>query len=447
MRRVLAISLAILVVTIAARGVMAQDSEQAVSDRLLEILKDRQIISADEYGELKALAATMKESDVEQRLSEIDRSIADYLAKEGDGEGASTTHKVGTGFGFATGDGLFSLWLGGLFQFGYTGLDVDEARDTNNFTVFRNRFYFKGKAFDKALDYKVQIEANGSVTLRDAYVNWDICDWAEFRAGQFKVPYGRQTLTSSSKLQFIERTVVDQTFSFGRDVGVMLHDTMPVQEDGEAMVEYNFGLFNGEGRNFGANDNNWFMWALRFGVYPLGMVKYSEGRAMAGPDPKFGVAGSYVSEKGRPFASEIETTAWEIDGVVVWEGLFLTGEWFQNEVDPSGGDSVDTDGWYAQAGYLIPNSDVEVIGRYGMIDWDGDATSLDDTTDWAIGFAYYIKGHGHPFKIVVFFGQTETDEQSMSGSGGGGFPFPNGESFSPTVGDTNYLKILFQLDW
>ena len=38
MRRVLAISLAILVVTLATRGVMAQDAEQSVSDRLLEIL-------------------------------------------------------------------------------------------------------------------------------------------------------------------------------------------------------------------------------------------------------------------------------------------------------------------------------------------------------------------------------------------------------------------------
>ena len=446
MRRVLAISLAILVVTIAARGVVAQDSDQAVSDRLLEILKDRQIISTDEYGELKALAATMQENDVEQRLNEIDRSIADYLAKEGEGEGASVSHQVGTGFGFATGDGLFSLWLGGLFQFGYTGFDRDDLRDTNNFSVFRNRIQMNGKAFDKNLDYKVQLETASGVTLLDAFVNWDICDWAEVKAGQFKVPYGRQSLTSAGKLQFIERTIVDGAFSFGRDVGVMLHDTMPVQEDGDATVEYSFGLFNGEGANVNANDNNWFMWALRFGVYPMGVVTYSEGRAPADPDPKFGIAGSYVSEKGRPFGTEVETTAWEFDGVVTWEGLYVTGEYFQNEVDPSGGSSVDTDGWYVQAGYMVPNSDIEVLGRYGMIDWDGDATGLDDTTDWALGFAYYIGGHGHPYKIVVFFGQSETDEQSASG-GSGSPTYPNGETFSPTIGDTNYLKIIFQLDW
>ena len=56
MRRVLAIGLAIIIVTLGARGAVAQDSQTDVSERLLEILKDRQIISDDEYGELKTLA-------------------------------------------------------------------------------------------------------------------------------------------------------------------------------------------------------------------------------------------------------------------------------------------------------------------------------------------------------------------------------------------------------
>ena len=52
MRRVFAIGLAILVVMIATQGAVAQDGQTA-NDKLLKILKDRQIISDKEYAELK----------------------------------------------------------------------------------------------------------------------------------------------------------------------------------------------------------------------------------------------------------------------------------------------------------------------------------------------------------------------------------------------------------
>lgn len=101
MRRVIAISLAILVFAVGARGVMAQESEQQVSDRLLEILKDRAIISEDEYSELKDLAVQMEadRGEMDSRLDEIDRSITEYLAQSGDARGANVSHKKGKGFG------------------------------------------------------------------------------------------------------------------------------------------------------------------------------------------------------------------------------------------------------------------------------------------------------------------------------------------------------------
>ena len=79
MRRALIVSTAILVL-FATSAVMA--GEQQVSDRLLEILKDRQIISENEYVELTDIADQMQDdqTQVDQRLTALDSSITEYLA-------------------------------------------------------------------------------------------------------------------------------------------------------------------------------------------------------------------------------------------------------------------------------------------------------------------------------------------------------------------------------
>lgn len=185
MRRAIAISIAFLVVAFAASGAMAQDAKQEFSERLLDILKDR--ISDSEYAELKALSEKMKMEDdaVASKLGEIDRSIADYLARNGSME---TEHR----FGMESQDGDFSIGLSGLFQFSYLGIDEDNSQDTNNFDVEENRFSFQGHAFDPNLTFFFEFDAEEvtTVTALDAWVNYDYCDWFEIRAGQMKVPFG-----------------------------------------------------------------------------------------------------------------------------------------------------------------------------------------------------------------------------------------------------------------
>ena len=204
MRRVLAISFAILVVMLATRGVMAQDAEQSVSDRLLEILQERQIISSDEYGELKGLATEMQEerAELNTRLGDLDRSITEYLAKDGDALGSNVTYQVGNGFTFATQDGRFALTIGGMFKFMYQFVDRErnpmgcndfddyyydmdntlDRRDVNNFSL-DNRFHFQGHAFDPNLSYYFEFMASDSVGLFEGWVNYNWCDWTNIKVG------------------------------------------------------------------------------------------------------------------------------------------------------------------------------------------------------------------------------------------------------------------------
>jgi hypothetical protein len=197
MRRCFAIGLAVLVLALGARGVAAQDDGQSASDRLLEILKQRQIISEDEYSELKGLASKLEaeNSEISRRLGELDRSIADYLSKGDDEEynRAHVSYKKGQGFQFATADGLFELNLGGFFLFTYTGMDMGRMntgyryepakpvsssvdgylppradakdyrwdQDTNNFDVQENRIHLFGHAFMKDLTWFVEFDGAG----------------------------------------------------------------------------------------------------------------------------------------------------------------------------------------------------------------------------------------------------------------------------------------------
>ena len=450
MRRALIVSTAILVL-FATSAVMA--GEQQVSDRLLEILKDRQIISENEYVELSDIADQMQDdqTQVDQRLTALDSSITEYLAKEGDEAGVATKHKMGSGFGFATGN--FELWVGGLFQFEYFGITRKDAQNTNNFRVKEARFYFKGKAFVEGFTYKFQWSGNAGVTLLDAYGNYVVAEGVQIRFGQFKVPYSRQALVSSGQLEFMNRSIVTNVFAPGRDIGIMAHDVVKFGENENDMaLEWAFGLFNGDGTNVSGNDNNWLGWAARLGFYPMGFVKYGETDFAQGDDVKFGIAASYYSVRNRPAGNTVKDDRWQFDAVLTWAGLYVEGEYHSMSLNPDGSSAIDNKGWFVQAGYLIADTNIEVMARYSMIDWDR-ATGLKNSKEWVIGAAWYPEGFGHPFKIVLQIGEFKSDSDNDSSSS----PLTNLPEYEYEISDidefvtylelTRFIRLGFQLDW
>jgi hypothetical protein len=487
MRRVLAIGLAIVIVMIASRGVVAQEAD-SVSDRLLEILKDRQIISNDEFGELKGLAAEMQDdrADMDRRLGDLDRSIADYLAKDGDATAAGVTYTVGNGFAFTTSDNLFSLNLGGMFQFWYEGWNGDRnsekyvedshKRDTNNFYADA-RFHFFGHAFTPDLKYYFEYVAEstsgyfdeyyyggdgyndyydlsygrsgGGVYLYEGYVDYNLCNWTNIRAGQFRMPLGRQNLVHASDLTLATRAISDPMI----DVGIMVHNmyTDMFGVDGLA-AEYMIGLFDG----MLASNNSWVAPAMRLVVYPLGPISYVEGDWAASGDPKFGVGASYGYDRGRLSSGSIYQSFWGVDGVLTWNGLYLTSEWHRLKQDITGQSSYNPSSkirnWFVQAGFMAMPSELEIFLRYAKMgtprggesfsgSWQYGYASgtYDNTVEWSVGAAYYFEGH--PLKIIV---QIVSWEREYDGT-----YTDYRHSGSNKLDDDSWLGfiITFQLEW
>jgi len=436
MRRVFAISLAILVVMGTARGVMAQDSKQDGNDLLLKILKEKNILTDEQFQEIQGQLAAQK-NETDQKLTALDRSVADYLAKAGDTVGGSDTYVKNQGVTFSSGDGMWSIFFGGLFQFGYAYESGDNVDPHGGFAVFENRFDFGGTIFDPNMKFYTQLQtthidsnyyylsgADGSmngydyvygdfVNVIDAYVDYQFSDMAAVRAGEFKVPYGRQSLVDASDLAFTYRTLPSNYFRLGnqgRDVGVMLHNTVADQNDPNGLAwEWAVGLWNGMGGNVTPPYNDtWLAWGARAAVYPFGPVDYVEGDWDQTQDPKFGIGAAFMfDETHNPGGTNPKMTAWEVDGVLKWMGIFAEAEYFSNKYDTGPSDYTDT-GWYLQAGYFLMPGQLEVIGQYGMVDYDNN----DKDSQWAIGAAWYFDGH--EWKVVSSIGQEIYDPDGGS---------------------------------
>ena len=118
-----------------------------------------------------------------------------------------------------------------------------------SFRIRRAKTELTGWVWRRELTYELQLswagpEPGASTTspLEDFVLNWDASKDRRFQVavGQFKVPLGRQEMTSSSRQQFADRDILSNEFTRGRDVGVQLWGLLA-----KGKVEYRAGIFNG----------------------------------------------------------------------------------------------------------------------------------------------------------------------------------------------------------
>lgn len=142
-------------------------------------------------------------------------------------------------FAFAMGHDVvnndtFGLNIGGRAQLiGYAENVADPYRDNNRLFLFlkQARLNFHGH-IDKYLyntEWAFAAEdingSNTSLTLLDFAFDLPLLGLEKtwVKVGQFKVPYGRERIANAGALQFAERSLLNQGFTMGRDVGVAVH--------------------------------------------------------------------------------------------------------------------------------------------------------------------------------------------------------------------------------
>lgn len=340
---------------------------------------------------------------------------------------------------FESGHG--SLVLSNRVQLRFTAEDPDDATTLagttepgqmrSGFRVRRAKTELSGWAWRRNLTYEVQIgwaAADSGPTvgtfsgLEDALVNWDVNGDGRFnvRAGQFKVPFGRQEMTSSEKLQFADRDLLSFEFTRSRDVGVMLWG-----ETDEARFQYWAGAFNGGGRNRATNDNAKYQLDARVTFQPWGDVGYSEGDFESTDRPLLAVSGQveHNDAEGATNATDFKTTILGGDVVLKYRGASVFAEIFARDRDPeevvprsqfeapSGGPSYASNGWHVQAGYFLKRRVLELAVRYAA--WDPtDLVSGNDRSELGGALNWYLDGHR--VKLQTDVRQIEDDARDTS---------------------------------
>jgi phosphate-selective porin OprO/OprP len=94
------------------------------------------------------------------------------------------------------------------------------------------------------LEFEIEHDLNAGGEWRDVFVNWRSWRPFELRAGRFKVPFGREQMTSIAHVDFAERALVSSTISPARAIGIMTHGRFW----GRGLT-YEVGVFDGDGDN------------------------------------------------------------------------------------------------------------------------------------------------------------------------------------------------------
>jgi len=342
-------------------------------------------------------------------------------------------------FFLASTDGGFRLNVEGQIQTRYiwssrddgTGEDINEE----GFQMRRIKVKFNGHVDQgRKFTYKITLASDrdssavdGDVYVEDAIVATKLTDGVSIYMGRGKSPFSREELTSSSRQQMVERSVVGDFFTVGRSEGVGLKGAVGDNVKWNVFVNDGFRAGDFNARADFARDATDFAATGRVDLLLAGDWKQMkdftswEGEELA---IFLGAAGHYeIGEgdgtDGRVFNGTITDSfySWTIDGSVESNGLSVFAAFYGRHTDATntGGMDLDQYGFQVQGAYNIGDK-FEPFVRYEWADADTTAEELGVIT---AGFNYFIKKHKAKATLDVVYGLDEIDAAFGPSSGAG----------------------------
>ena len=384
------------------------------SERLLEILADRGVLDsaehrslseADRLGLLTAATAAARERDLERHISVL-------LANEE--TPPSLVSRGLSGWRLNGSEDHFRLDISGRLQVRFTHdfpkrdpekNDEDEPR----FEIARARLSLDGRAFREWMRYSVTMDLAGDPSetdviigafeedfdsrnrltdLTEAILEFAFLSEFELLVGQMKMPYSRQYLTSSGRLEFVDRSVVRSAVGLGRSVGIMAKGEFG--DSDEFFAEYRAGVFDGEDANE-TNDDKGLLWVGRLGIHPFGEVPYSEGGLHSFDGFRMALGfGAWFHQDDQ---HQSERDDWSVGGdlAVAWGPFSLLGELHYHE---RGRRRVDRRAvaWLLQVGVMVIPETFQIALRGAEVSWensDSDAA----LREYLLALNWFFAGH------------------------------------------------------
>ena len=299
-----------------------------------------------------------------------------------------------------------TLTIGGYLQ---GELDVGAIGDSrfpasDRFFVRRARLTASGSAMP-ALTYRLQLELAGGLgsasgvtaSLTDGYVEWTKLPQAHIRFGQFKAPFGREWLVSSTQSVTIERSLASDRLTLNRQIGV---EAFGNAHDGR--VGYFAAIVNGNGRNRTVNDNHDFMYIVR----GTSMVWRTAGagrldvgaNAVWSRDTKLSMPEEFRFDSTPDTPAEDHLFTGRHTGAGVDEhferGVWsVDAEWLRVRFEQDAGAApvVTGQGWYVMPSAFVFRRLVQAAGRYERYRPDVHING-NETSTWVGGVNYFARG-------------------------------------------------------
>ncbi len=412
-------------------------------DRLQGLVEQQQAT----IGELRSrVDVSVDENAGRARVEEIKKVVREVIADADFRESLyPDVMQVGydEGFYIKSSDEKFLLNISGTMAVRWTGTNrqTDNPRlqgrnkqdDINGFEIERLFLTFAGHIHTDKLTYQVTVmgdtDIDHSWTTYYALINYEVAPEFQVMAGLMDIPQGRQFLTWDSNLQFVDRSMVEETFALAQSIGVMAHGTLAKR------LSYMVGAFNGLANTDSPSqeelDTN-FAYAARLVGHILGEGIGEETDLAYSKDPLLDVAASFYYNddngdesgpgllysipdgirRGRGIGGNATADATGTDyfgfGADVafrYRGFSATAEWFMRCVESDSEfsewqrltgrrDASHVQGGYVQAGYFIISKKLELAARLGGV-WDNED---DNTWEYTFGVNYYPFG-SHNLKI------------------------------------------------
>ena len=318
--------------------------------------------------------------------------------------------------------GESSIQFGGRIQYDYNRAEANGVVDEDEFDVRRARVDVKGNV-NNDWAYKIDYNLDDS-EFEDLYIQYK--GWgkaAQVTIGNHRQHFGLNDQTSSKDISILERAALSELFAPGRDEGITLSGDLG------SNIHYAVGAFfddadeNDNGEELGFSGR--ITWApiktdsnvLHFGLAYInqdGSDGFEGGETEVELDDAFGFEAAYVAGS---FHAQIEFA----DGTVVL-----------------GGEDIDSDGFYVQAGYIItgesrpykggkfkrvkPGSKSgawEVVARYE--DGNGDFGDIElgnqlgdnEASSYTLGVNYYANNN---IRIGASYSDGDEDNGSDDGN-------------------------------
>lgn len=286
------------------------------------------------------------------------------------------------------------LELSNRLQIRFTLSDESSKPTVGSFRIRRFKTKLEGWAYSKDLTFELQLNWADDKPLEDANVAYDFSHGKKLfvlKGGQFKVPFGRQVLTSSGNLLFVDRSLVTDRGARIRDIGVQVGGLAWGRK-----LEWFVGVFNGAGRNATTNDNAKFQYNARVAWQPWGVVKYSEDDFEYTPKPKLAVAAQYERNDRRrpgiPVGSEVEALGGDV--AFAWRGLFFFSYAYKEKQTPIAGLPWYTNGFVVETGYLLPSKRWQLAARWATLN-PSNRCAGDLRTEKGVALALFFNRHAH----------------------------------------------------